>query len=129
MKRIVTLVAPALAMALALWTGSSTAYPVPFVDAKEMTGLAMPGTHYVEVAPGAWLAVWNDREWRNPRCAPLEVYWSDDQKAVASEQGFPHHRWRDLYTNRLTETWFYPDVNRQYVFEVASGELLRSTRR
>ncbi|MDZ4803371.1 MAG: hypothetical protein SGI90_00740 [Candidatus Eisenbacteria bacterium] len=124
MKRIVTLVT----LALALMAGNATAYPVPAVQTAKAAGLTL-GKHFVEVAPGVWMAVKGERERRNVRFARLVAFWSPDQKVVANEQGFPHHRWRDQYDNRLTETWFYPNVNRQYVFEVASGELIRSTRR
>ncbi len=124
MKRIVTLVT----LALALLAGSASAYPVPAVQTAKSAGLTL-GKHYVEVAPGVWVAVKGERERRNVRFARLVAFWSDDQKLVANEQGFPVHRWRDQYDNRLTETWFYPDMNRQFVFNVASGELIRSTRR
>jgi hypothetical protein len=42
---------------------------------------------------------------------------------VAEKKGFPFHRWRNLEGDRLTETWFYPETNRQFVFD-AGGRLL-----
>lgn len=124
MKRILTLVT----LALALMAGQALAYPVPAAQTAKAAGLTL-GKHYVEVAPGIWVAVKGERERRNVRFARLVAFWSEDQKLVANEQGFPVHRWRDQYDARLTETWFYPDQNRQYVFDVASGALIKSTRR
>jgi len=106
-------------------TGTST---VPAATLARESGLTL-GKHYVEVSPGIWVPVKGERERRNVRFARLVAFWSDDQKDVAVDEGFPHHRWRDLYDGHFTETWFYPDVNRQYVFDVESGGLIKTTRR
>jgi hypothetical protein len=106
-------------------TGTST---VPAATLARESGLTL-GKHYVEVSPGIWVPVKGERERRNVRFARLVAFWSDDQKSVAIDEGFPHHRWRELYDGHNTETWFYPDVNRQYIFDVESGGLIKSTRR
>ncbi|HEX7878525.1 MAG TPA: hypothetical protein VF720_03900 [Candidatus Eisenbacteria bacterium] len=106
-------------------TGTST---VPAAVLARESGLTL-GKHYLEVSPGIWVPVNGERERRNVRYARLVAFWSDDQRDVAVDEGFPHHRWRDLYDGHYTETWFYPDVNRQYVFDVESGGLIKTTRR
>jgi hypothetical protein len=136
MTRIVpkSLAGPALAAALGLVAPAlvapapAHASAVPAVVAAKAAGLTL-GKHYVEVSPGVWLAVKGERERRNVRFARLVAFWSLEQKSVAADEGFPHHRWRELYDGRNTETWFYPDRNRQYVFDVDSGKLLKKSRR
>jgi hypothetical protein len=101
---------------------NSSASVLPAVDAAEKAGTTL-GKHYVEVSPGVWVAVKGERERRQVRFARLVAFWSADQKMVAEKKGFPFHRWRNLEGDRLTETWFYPETNRQFVFD-AGGRLL-----
>lgn len=129
MKRITTRRASTatLAAALGLFLAAASAAPVtasviPAVDKAVSAGTTL-GKHYVEVAPGVWVAVKGQRERRQVRFARLVAFWSPDQKSVAEKKGFPFHRWRNLEGETLTETWFYPDSNKQFVFD-AEGRLL-----
>lgn len=123
--RTQSLAASAALAALLAATGPvapAAASVLPSVHAAEKAGTTL-GKHYVEVSPGVWVAVKGERERRQVRFARLVAFWSPDQKMVAEKKGFPFHRWRNLEGDRLTETWFYPDTNRQFVFD-AEGRLL-----
>lgn len=129
MKHITTRWVPTatLAAALGLALAAAPAAPaaasaLPAVDKAVAAGTTL-GKHYVEVAPGVWVAIKGERERRQVRFARLVAFWSPDQKLVAEKKGFPFHRWRNLEGERLTETWFYPDSNKQFVFD-ADGRLL-----
>jgi hypothetical protein len=117
---------PALALASVLAVGGAAvpaaASVLPAVDAAGKAGTTL-GKHYVEVSPGVWVVVKGERERRQVRFARLVAFWSPDQKMVAENKGFPHHRWRNLEGDRLTETWFYPETNKQFVFD-SGGRLL-----
>lgn len=112
MKRILIL----LTLMAGLAAVNAAASILPAVEASRSRSLGL-AKHYVEVAPGVRMAVKGERERRQVRYARLVNSWSADQQSVAATAGFPYHRFRELAGSRLTETWFYPDQNLQYVFD------------
>lgn len=75
--------------------------------------------HYVRVGDNAWIAVKGRRERRQVRYSRLWATWSDDQRRVATELGFPVNRLLELETSRTRETWSYPAQGLIIVFDDA----------
>jgi hypothetical protein len=82
--------------------------------------------HYIEVDDGVWVAVKGMRERRQVRFARLVESWSPDQQKVAHKHGWPESRYREDYAGRIVEIWTYPDADKEYVFQVPSGELVET---
>lgn len=81
------------------------------------------GKHYVKVGDNLWIAVKGKRERRQVRYSRLWSTWSDDQRRVATELGFPVNRLLELDSGRKSETWSYPEHHVRVVFD-GTGLLL-----
>jgi hypothetical protein len=112
----------AFTIALAPIAASANSILPAIESAKTRDGAVMK--HYVEIDKGVWIAVKGMRERRQVRFARLVQMWSKDQQKVALKQGWPNFRWREDYAGHVTEVWSYPEVDKEYVFDVETGALI-----
>ena len=82
--------------------------------------------HYVEVAPGIYVAVKGAKERRQVRFARWVDGLQGDREAVYEAEGFPTHRHFETQAGDRTEHWVYPERGLVYVFR---GDVLADVRR
>ena len=122
------------AMALAVATlplAAAQASLLPQIDAARQyrleAGLSeLPiSKHYVQVAPGVWVAVKGEKERRQVRFARWLDGLTGDRLAVYEIVGFPTNRHFENYAGDRTEHWIYADLGLLYVFR---GDVLVDVR-
>jgi hypothetical protein len=117
--------------AMTVLSAPARASLLPQIEAARQLGTqahltSLPVTkHYVEVAPGVYVAVKGEKERRQVRFARWVDGLRGDRQAVYETEGFPTHHFYETAAGDRTEQWVYTERGLVFVFR---GDVLTDVR-